>query len=136
MVNLIEAQEGIWKAISKINKYTVVDYIEFDSIDPPFIRLGNLYFDDNSVKNNDCIKAQQYVNIYSTYSGKKEILEMMDEVNKAMETLKIEGHQVRIKRGHQSLSLAKDQLGSIYLRMDKNNNKFYRAVLVFDIYIY
>ena len=38
MVNLIEAQEGIWKAISKINKYTVVDYIEFDSIDPPFIR--------------------------------------------------------------------------------------------------
>ena len=136
MVNLIEAQEGIWKAISKINKYTVVDYIEFDSIDPPFIRLGNLYFDDNSVKNNDCIKAQQYVNIYSTYSGKKEILEMMDEVNKAMESLEIEGHQVQIKRGHQSLSLAKDQLGSIYLRMDKNNNKFYRAVLVFDIYIY
>ena len=136
MVNLIEAQEGIWKAISKINKYTVVDYIEFDSIDPPFIRLGNLYFDDNSVKNNDCIKAQQYVNIYSTYSGKKEILEMMDEVNKAMESLEIEVHQVRIKRGRQSLSLAKDQLGSIYLRMDKNNNKFYRAVLVFDIYIY
>ena len=136
MVNLIEAQEGIWRAISKINKYTVVDYIEFDSIDPPFIRLGNLYFDDNSVKNNDCIKAQQYVNIYSTYSGKKEILEMMDEVNKAMETLEIAGHQVRIKRGHQSLSLAKDQLGSIYLRMDKNNNNFYRAVLVFDIYIY
>ena len=92
MVNLIEAQEGIWRAISKINKYTVVDYIEFDSIDPPFIRLGNLYFDDNSVKNNDCIKAQQYVNIYSTYSGKREILEMMDEVNKAMETLEIEGH--------------------------------------------
>ena len=136
MVNLIEAQEGIWKAISKINKYTVVDYIEFDSIDPPFIRLGNLYFDDNSVKNNDCIKAQQYVNIYSTYSGKKQILEMMDEVNRAMETLEIEGHQVCVKRGHQSLSLAKDQLGSIYLRMDKNNNKFYRAVLVFDIYIY
>ena len=136
MVNLIEAQEGIWRAISKIDKYTVVDYIEFDSIDPTFIRLGNLYFDDNSVKNNDCIKAQQYVNIYSTYSGKKEILEMMDEVNKAMETLEIEGRQVRVKRGHQSLSLAKDQLGSIYLRMDKNNNKFYRAVLVFDIYIY
>ncbi len=136
MVNLIEVQEGIWRAISKIDKYDVVDYIEFDSIDPPFIRLGNLYFDDNSVKNNDSIKAQQYVNIYSTYSGKKEILEMMDEVNRVMETLEIEGHQVRIKRGYQSLSLAKDQLGSIYLRMDKNNNKFYHAVLVYDIYIY
>ena len=136
MVNLIEAQEGIWRAISKINKYTVVDYIEFDSIDPPFIRLGNLYFDDNSVKNNDCIKAQQYVNIYSTYSGKKEILEMMDEVNRVIDNINIEGHQVRIKKGHVSLSLAKDQLGSIHLRMDKNNNKFYHAVMVFDIYIY
>ena len=136
MINYLDIQEAVWNAISSINKYTVVDYIGFDEIEPPFIGLGNLYFDDNSVKNNDCIKAQQYVNIYSTYSGKKEILEMMDEVNKAMETLEIEGHQVRIKRGHQSLSLAKDQLGSIYLRMDKNNNKFYRAVLVFDIYIY
>ena len=136
MINYLDIQEAIWKAVNSIQWYPVVDYIEFDSIDPPFIRLGNLYFDDNSVKNNDCIKAQQYVNIYSTYSGKKEILEMMDEVNRAMETLEIEGHQVRIKRGHQSLSIAKDQLGSIHLRMDKNNNKFYHAVLVFDIYIY
>ena len=136
MINFIDIQEAIWRTMNTITKYPVLDYVEFDSVNPPIIRLGNLYFDDNSVKNNDCIKAQQYVNIYSTYSGKKEILEMMDEVNKAMETLEIEGHQVRVKRGHQSLSLAKDQLGSIYLRMDKNNNKFYRAVLVFDIYIY
>ena len=53
-----------------------------------------------------------------------------------MSNINIEGHQVRIKKGHVSLSLAKDQLGSIHLRMDKNNNKFYHAVMVFDIYIY
>ena len=135
MVNLIEAQEGIWKAISKINKYTVVDYIEFDSIDPPFIRLGNLYFDDNSVKNNDCIKAQQYVNIYSTYSGKKEAIEMMDEVNRAMKTVTIDGHQVDVKQGNLRLYVDKDRTGSIFQRMDRNNNKFYHAVLVYDLYI-
>ena len=136
MINYLDIQEAIWNAISSINGYTVVDYIEFDEIEPPFIRLGNLYFDENSVKNGEGVKAQQYINIYSTYSGKKEIIQMMDEVNRVMDNINIEGHQVRIKKGHMSLSLAKDQLGSIHLRLDKNNNKFYRAVMVFDIYIY
>ena len=136
MINYLDIQEAIWNAISSINKYTVVDYIGFDEIEPPFIRLGNLYFDENSVKNGEGVKAQQYVNIYSTYSGKKEIIQMMDEVNRVIDNINIEGHQVRIKKGHVSLSLAKDQLGSIHLRMDKNNNKFYHAVMVFDIYIY
>ena len=136
MINYLDIQEAIWKAISSIQWYPVVDYIEFDEMEPPFIRLGNLYFDDNSIKNGEGVKAQQYINIYSTYSGKKEIIQMMDEVNRVMDNINIEGHQVRIKKGHTSLSLAKDQLGSIHLRMDKNNNKFYRAVMVFDIYIY
>ena len=136
MINYLDIQEAIWKAVSSIQWYPVVDYIEFDEMEPPFIRLGNLYFDENSVKNGEGVKAQQYVNIYSTYSGKKEIIQMMDEVNRVMDNINIEGHQVRIKKGHISLSLAKDQLGSIHLRMDKNNNKFYRAVMVFDIYIY
>ena len=136
MINYLDIQEAIWKAVSSIQWYPVVDYIEFDEMEPPFIRLGNLYFDDNGVKNGEGVKAQQYVNIYSTYSGKKEIIQMMDEVNRVIDNINIEGHQVRIKKGHVSLSLAKDQLGSIHLRMDKNNNKFYRAVMVFDIYIY
>ena len=48
----------------------------------------------------------------------------------------VERHDVHVKKGHISINLAKDQLGSIHLRMDKNNNKFYHAVMVFDIYIY
>ena len=150
MINYLDIQDSIWNAISSINRYKVVDYIEFDEIEPPFIRLGNLYFDDNSVKNGESVKAQQYINIYSTYSGKREILEMMDEVNRSMVNIKnidiahidsnmnvtVERHDVHVKKGHISINLAKDQLGSIHLRMDKNNNKFYHAVMVFDIYIY
>ena len=136
MINLIDIQEAIWNAVSAINKYTVVDYIEFDSINPPFIRLGNIYFDDKGLKNSECIKAQQYVNIYSTYSGKKEIIEMMDEVNKAIENVRIEGHEVMVKQGQLRLTIDKDRFSSIFQRMDRNNNKFYHAVLVYDIYIY
>lgn len=135
MISFVDIQDGVWKAISKITKYTVVDYIEFDSIDPPLIRLGNIYFDDDSVKNNEGIKAQVYVNIYSTYSGKKEILDMMDEVNKAMEEVIVDGHQVRIKQGSSRLFVDKDRFSSIFQRMDRNNNKFYHAVLVYDLYI-
>ena len=136
MINLIDIQEAIWNAVSAINKYTVVDYIEFDSINPPFIRLGNIYFDDKGLKNSECIKAQQYVNIYSTYSGKKEIIEMMDAVNKAIQNVRIEGHEVMVKQGQLRLTIDKDRFSSIFQRMDRNNNKFYHAVLVYDIYIY
>ena len=136
LISFVDIQDGVWKAISKITKYTVVDYIEFDSIDPPLIRLGNIYFDDDSVKNNEGVKAQVYVNIYSTYSGKKEILDMMDEVNKAMEEVIVDGHQVRIKQGSSRLFVDKDRFSSIFQRMDRNNNKFYHAVLVYDIYIF
>ena len=135
LISFVDIQDGVWKAISKITKYTVVDYIEFDSIDPPLIRLGNIYFDDDSVKNNEGVKAQVYVNIYSTYSGKKEILDMMDEVNRVMENVTVEGRQVRVKQGNLRLYIDKDRTGSIFQRMDRNNNKFYHAVLVYDIYI-
>ena len=121
--------------MNTITKYPVLDYVEFDSVNPPIIRLGNLYFDDNSVKNNEGIKAQQYINIYSTYSGKKEAIEMMDVVDKAMKSLTIDGHDVRVKQGNLRLYVDKDRFSSIFQRMDRNNNKFYHAVLVYDIYI-
>ena len=135
MINFIDIQEAIWNAISTITKYPVLDYVEFDSVNPPIIRLGNIYFDDNSVKNNEGIKVQQYVNIYSTYSGKKEAIEMMDEVDKAMKSLTIDGHDVRVKQGNLRIYVDKDRTGSIFQRMERNNNKFYHAVLVYDIYI-
>ena len=136
LINFIKVQEAIWEAMNTITDYPVLDYVEFDSINPPIIRLGNLYFDDNSVKNNEGIKVQQYINIYSTYSGKKEAIEMMDEVNRAMKTVAIDGHQVDVKQGNLRLYVDKDRTGSIFQRMDRNNNKFYHAVLVYDIYIY
>lgn len=135
MVNLTKIQEVIWNAAKKVD-YTVVDYIEFNGIEPPFIQLGNLYFDDDSVKNNEGLICSQYVNIYSTYSGKKELLEMMDAISAAMKGInEIDSYKVYVKQKSTSLIIDKDRFGSIFQRTDRNSNKFYHAVLVFELHI-
>ena len=134
MINLIQVQQAVWNNLTTI-PYTVVDYIEFDSIEPPFIQLGKIYIDDESVKNNEGIKCQQYINIYSNYSGKKELLEMVDAVSEKMTALSIEGYAVYVKQGTTTVMIDKDKFSSIFPRTDRNNNKFYHAVLKFDIHI-
>ena len=134
MVNLIGIQQAVWNNLTTI-PYTVVDYIDFDSIEPPFIQLGKIYIDDESVKNNEGIKCQQYINIYSNYSGKKELLEMVDAVSEKMTALSIEGYAVYVKQGTTTVMIDKDKFSSIFQRTDRNNNKFYHAVLKFDIHI-
>ena len=134
MINLIQIQQAVWNNLTTI-PYTVVDYIDFDSIEPPFIQLGKIYIDDESVKNNEGIKCQQYINIYSNYSGKKELLEMVDAVSEKMTALSIEGYAVYVKQGTTTVMIDKDKFSSIFQRTDRNNNKFYHAVLKFDIHI-
>lgn len=134
MINLIQVQQAVWNNLTTI-PYTVVDYIEFDSIEPPFIQLGKIYIDDESVKNNEGIKCQQYINIYSNYSGKRELLEMVDAVSEKMTALSIEGYAVYVKQGTTTVMIDKDKFSSIFQRTDRNNNKFYHAVLKFDIHI-
>ena len=134
MINLIQLQQAVWIHLTTI-PYTVVDYIDFDSIEPPFIQLGKIYIDDESVKNNEGIKCQQYINIYSNYSGKKELLEMVDAVSEKMTALSIEGYAVYVKQGTTTVMIDKDKFSSIFQRTDRNNNKFYHAVLKFDIHI-
>ena len=134
MINLIQIQQAVWNNLTTI-PYTVVDYIDFDSIEPPFIQLGKIYIDDESVKNNEGIKCQQYINIYSNYSGKRELLEMVDAVSEKMTALSIEGYAVYVKQGTTTVMIDKDKFSSIFQRTDRNNNKFYHAVLKFDIHI-
>ena len=134
MINLIQVQQAVWNNLTTI-PYTVVDYIDFDSIEPPFIQLGKIYIDDESVKNNEGIKCQQYINIYSNYSGKRELLEMVDAVSEKMTALSIEGYAVYVKQGTTTVMIDKDKFSSIFQRTDRNSNRFYHAVLKFDIHI-
>lgn len=132
MINIVELQQAIWNKLNESDR-TIVDYIEYNQIDPPYVRIGDLYVDDNSVKNAKGLRCEQFINIYSIYSGKKELLEIIDEINDLMLDLQIEGYYVYVKRGTQTVMLDTDRK-TIFSNRD-SQVKYYHALLKYEIYI-
>ena len=132
MINIVKIQHAIWEKLNQSNR-TVVDYIEYNSIEPPYIRIGDLYIDDYSVKNSKGLRCEQFINVYSIYSGKKELLEIIDEVNELMLGLEIDGESVYVKMGTQTIMLDTDRK-TIFTNRD-SQVKYYHALLKYEIYI-
>ncbi len=128
MINMIDIQRAIWEQLSN-STYTVVDYVAYNEVKPPYVQLGELYIDDDSIKNRKGLRCEQYINIYSTYDGKKELLEMMEEVNRLMLTLDV-GY---VSRGTQSVMLVLDRKNT-YENRD-SQVKYYHALMKYEIYI-
>lgn len=128
MINILEVQQAIWQQLSN-SKYVVVDYVDYNTIEPPYVQLGELYIDDDSVKNRKGLRCEQYINLYSTYDGKKELLEMIEEINELMLGLDI-GY---VSRGSQSVMLVLDRKNT-YENRD-SQVKYYHALLKYEIYI-
>ena len=128
MINILEVQQAIWEQLSN-SKYVVVDYVDYNTIEPPYVQLGELYIDDDSVKNRKGLRCEQYINLYSTYDGKKELLEMIEDVNELMLGLDI-GY---VSRGSQSVMLVLDRKNT-YENRD-SQVKYYHALLKYEIYI-
>ena len=128
MINILEVQQAIWGQLSD-SRYVVVDYVDYNTIEPPYVQLGELYIDDDSVKNREGLRCEQYINLYSTYDGKKELLEMIEEINELMLGLDI-GY---VSRGSQSVMLVLDRKNT-YENRD-SQVKYYHALLKYEIYI-
>ena len=128
MINILEVQQAIWEQLSD-SKYVVVDYVDYNAVEPPYVQLGELYIDDDSVKNRKGLRCEQYINLYSTYDGKKELLEMIEEINELMLGLDI-GY---VSRGSQSVMLVLDRKNT-YENRD-SQVKYYHALLKYEIYI-
>ncbi len=128
MINILELQQAIWEQLNDL-EYTVVDYVEYDKVDPPYVQLGELFIDDDSIKNRKGLRCEQYINLYSTYDGKKELLEMIEATNERMMTLDI-GY---VSRGSQSILLVLDRKNT-YGNRD-SQIKYYHALLKYEIYI-
>ena len=128
MINILEVQQAIWEQLSN-SKYVVVDYVDYNAVEPPYVQLGELYIDDDSVKNRKGLRCEQYINLYSTYDGKKELLEMIEDVNELMLGLDI-GY---VSRGSQSVMLVLDRKNT-YENRD-SQVKYYHALLKYEIYI-
>ena len=128
MINILEVQQAIWEQLSN-SQYVVVDHVDYNAIEPPYVQLGELYIDDDSVKNREGLRCEQYINLYSTYDGKKELLEMIEDINELMLGLDI-GY---VSRGSQSVMLVLDRKNT-YENRD-SQVKYYHALLKYEIYI-
>ena len=126
MIDLIQVQKLVYDRLSTLEYPVVDEFTLYQEVEPPYIQLGSLYISDNNTKNSEHMVVQQYINIYSAYAGKKEILEISQAVSEVMKDKMVyEEYTIYIKEDRKT----------IILDMDKNDNRFYHAVLIFNLHI-
>ena len=132
MINITDIYQIVWKNLEKVS-CDCFDYVPYGLTDFPYVYMGGLYTRDNDTKNTDGLSCELYINIISAYRGRKEVLELMDEVNKLMENdMSTKKYSIFARQGRHVVELKKDEVG-----WGKNdNNAFYHAVLIFDIEIH
>ena len=132
MIDLTAVYKLIWDKLSKLS-CNIYDYVPYGLLDFPYAYVGGFYTKEDNTKNTEGISCELYINIISAYKGRKEILELMNQVNNIMDQdISSDEYTVFIKQGRHAISQEKDEVG-----WGKNdNNVFYHAVLVFDIKIH
>jgi hypothetical protein len=131
MIDLTAVHKLIWDKLSKLS-CNIYDYVPYGLLDFPYAYVGGFYTKEDNTKNTEGISCELYINIISAYRGRKEILELMNQVNNIMsQDFSNDKYTIFIKQGRHAISQEKDEVG-----WGKNdNNVFYHAVLVFDIEI-
>ena len=129
----------VYERLSQLPYSVVDDYVLYQEVEPPFVQLSSLYIENDNTKNTDGLEVEQYINIYSTYKGKKEVLEISQEVSELMkEKMEYTTNYVDIENRMQektySIYIEEDRK-TIMIDMDGNGNKFYHAVLIFRLKI-
>lgn len=131
MIDLTAVYKLIWDKLSKLS-CNIYDYVPYGLLDFPYAYVGGFYTKEDNTKNTEGISCELYINVISAYRGRKEILELMNQVNEIMnQDFSDEEYTIFIKQGRHAIAQEKDEVG-----WGKNdNNVFYHAVLVFDIEI-
>lgn len=125
MIDLSKVYQIIWGNISKL-KYDVVDYIPYDSILYPYVQVGGLYTNDDNTKNTEGLSCELYINVYSAYKGRKEILEIINKVNESMnKSMSNDEYSIFVRQGRHS----------VIQDVDRDKNNYYHAVLIYEINI-
>ena len=129
-MNLSDIQKLIYEKMNKLRYPILDDYALYEEAEPPYIILSNLILTENNTKNTDGMIAQQYINIYSTYQGKKEILDIVQEVG---EVMNFSDGSVYTKQGTTTIMGETSNQGLFV--SDRKYDRFYHAVMIFKIYI-
>lgn len=126
MIDLIKVQKFIFDRISQLSYTIVDDFAIYEQAKTPYIQLSNLYIDNDNTKNTEGMVIQQYINVYSSYKGKKEILQIAQVISSVMNgKAEIEEYSVYIE----------EDTKTIMLDFDNNGNTFYHSVMIFKIHI-
>ena len=125
MIDLTVIHKQIWSKLSKAS-CKVLDYVPFGSKDFPYAYLGGLYTNDDNTKNTEGLSCELYINVYSAYRGRKEILEMINEINNLMnQDMSTDEYSIFMRQGKHS----------IIQDVDKDKNSYYHAVLIYEVNI-
>ena len=126
MIDLIKVQKFVFDRISQLSYTVVDDFAIYEQAKTPYIQLSNLYIDNDNTKNTEGMVIQQYINVYSSYKGKKEILQIAQAISSVMNgKAEIEEYSVYIE----------EDTKTIMLDFDNNGNIFYHSVMIFKIHI-
>ena len=139
MIDLIKVQKLVYDRLSTLEYPVVDEFTLYQEVEPPFIQLGSLYINDTNTKNSEHMIVQQYINIYSAYAGKKEILEISQAVSEVMkDKMEYATNYIDINNNLKDVTYSiyiKEDRKTIMLDMDKNGNRFYHGVLIFNLHI-
>ena len=144
MIKLHDVYEQIFKRIDalrdiykKTYNYDLYVYDELvENAKWPFIRIDYSYNRDRSGKNYDGTTYFQYINVFSVYKGRKEVLEITDMINEALsETIETDDFIAIPYLERNEITNESDTIGG--QKTGYNTNETYRqAAFVYKYIIY
>lgn len=118
----VELQEKLYALLSTLS-YHVHDDVPKNA-KCPYIKLGTNRGGDNSTKTNLAYKDYQYIDVFSEYRGKKEVMQIMKQVNDLLQnkTITLENEQAFLYLSSSEILEQKDAEG-----------KYYHGILIYRI---
>lgn len=118
----IELQEKLYALLSTLS-YPVYDDVPKNA-KCPYIKLGANRGGDNSTKINLAYKDYQYIDVFSEYRGKKEVMQIMKQVNDLLQnkTITLENMKAFL---YLNSSEILEQTGA--------EDKYYHGILIYRI---
>lgn len=118
----VELQEKLYALLSTLS-YPVHDDVPKNA-KCPYIKIGTDYGGDNSTKTSFAYKDYQYIDIFSNYNGKKEVREIMKQVNSLLQNKELMFNDMQIY-----LYLNSSKI----LEQTDVEGKYYHGILIYRI---
>ena len=118
----IELQEKLYALLSTLS-YPVYDDVPKNA-KCPYIKLGVNRGSDNSSKINLAYKDYQYIDVFSEYRGKKEVMQIMKQVNDLLQN-----KTITLENMKAFLYLTSSEI----LEQRDAEGKYYHGILIYKI---